>query len=300
MAQPQMRVAEAPLAPQPYRHLSVKRLTGALGAEIGGLDLSKPIIGPARAELDRAILDFSVLVFRDQKLSPEDLIALGEQFGEIEDEPFIPKLEGKPGVYLLQGAGGTKLTTQNLHWHVDHSYREVPSYGTFLYGIDVPEAGGDTMFASMTKAYEVLSPVMQKLIDGLVVVHDVLQYPIQAGHITLNRPDSLARLQGMRSQFPQIEHPLVCTHPDTGRKFLYINPMWASSIKGMTQQESQALLNFLNAHATNQPKLQCRVKWENGTVVFWDNRCVQHSPIADYDTPRIMHRVAIAGTWRPS
>lgn len=302
MAQTQLRIAPTPetSVAQAYQHLKVRRLTGALGAEISGVDLSQAIPAPIRAELDRAILDYSVLVFRDQKLSPEQLVTLGQQFGEIEEEPFIPKLEGHEGVYLLQGSGGARLSTQNLHWHVDHSYRDVPSFGTFLYAINVPEAGGDTMFACMYKAYEALSPAMQRIAEGLVVIHDVLQYGLQAGHMSLARPEFIGRLQAMRAKFPQIEHPLVCTHPDTGRKFLYINPAWASGIKGMSPQESQALLAFLNVHATQQPKLHCRVHWENGTVVFWDNRCVQHSPVADYTDQRIMHRVAIAGTWRPA
>ncbi|MBL8628629.1 MAG: TauD/TfdA family dioxygenase [Rhodospirillaceae bacterium] len=300
MAQAQLRVPDLAACAAPYRILKVRRLTGALGAEIEGVDLSQHIPADVRAELDRAVLDFAVLVFRNQTLSPAALKRLGEQFGEIEEEPFIPKLEGHEGVYLLQGSGGARLSTQNLHWHVDHSYRAVPSYGTFLYAVNVPEAGGDTMFACMTKAYEALSPTMQKIADGLVVIHDVLQYGLQAGHMSLARPEFIGRLQGMRSVFPQIEHPLVCTHPDTGKKFLYINPAWASGIKGMSPQESQALLAFLNTHATQQPKLQCRVRWENGTLVFWDNRCVQHSPIADYTEQRIMHRVAIAGTWRPT
>ncbi|MBL8643135.1 MAG: TauD/TfdA family dioxygenase [Rhodospirillaceae bacterium] len=285
---------------EPARALVLRRLTGALGAEVGGIDLSRPLSPSLKAELDQAILEHSVLVFRNQSLSPTQLKQLGHQFGEIEDEPFIPKLEGHKGVYLLSGAGGARLTTQNLHWHVDHSYREIPSYGTFLYAVDVPEVGGDTMFASMSKAYEALSPAMQRIAEGLVVIHDVLQYGLQAGHMSLARPEFIGRLQGMRSVYPQIEHPLVCTHPETGRKFLYINPAWAAGIKGMSPQESQALLSFLNVHATQQPKLQCRVRWENKTLVFWDNRCVQHSPIADYTDARVMHRVAIAGTWRPA
>ncbi|MDX2222459.1 MAG: TauD/TfdA family dioxygenase [Rhodospirillaceae bacterium] len=279
--------------------VQIRRLTGALGAEVDGVDLGRPLPPDTKATLDQLILDHSVLVFRNQTLSPLQLAALGRQFGELEEEPFIPKLEGHEGVYLLSGAGGSRLSTQNLHWHVDHSYREVPSYGTFLYAIDVPAAGGDTLFASMYHAYDALSAEMKRIVDGLVVIHDVLQYGLNAGHMSLGRPEVIGRFAAMRQRFPQIEHPLVCTHPETGRKFLYINPAWASGIKGMTPAESGALLAFLNAHATQQAKFQCRVHWTNGTVVFWDNRCVQHSPTADYTDPRIMHRVAIAGRWRP-
>jgi len=304
MSQAQLRVATAPEnvstpVSEPYRHINVRGITGALGAEIGGVDLSQSIPPAVRSEIDRAILEYSVLVFRDQTLSPEQLAEVGKQFGELEEEPFIPKLEGHEGVYLLSGAGGARLSTQNLHWHVDHSYREVPSAGTFLYAIDVPEVGGDTMFASMYKAYDALSEPMKAIASQLTIIHDVLQYGLTAGHMSLARPEAIGRLQAMRGRFPQIEHPLVCTHPETGRKFLYVNPSWASGIKGMSPKESQALLTFFNEHSTQQVKLQCRVRWANGTVVYWDNRCVQHSPIADYTAPRIMHRVAIAGSWRP-
>jgi len=283
----------------PYRHISIARITGALGAEIGGVDLSQPLPPHIMAEVRQAILDYSVLVFRDQNLTPETLAAAGKQFGELEDEPFIPKLEGHEGVFKLSGSGGDRLSTQNLSWHVDHSYREVPTMGTILYGVDVPQAGGDTLFANMFLAYETLSPAWQEIAQNLTVIHDVMQYGLQSGHLSFNNPAVIGRIQGMRQRFPQIEHPLVCTHPDTGRKFLYINPAWAFGIKGMTAKESRPLIEFLNEHAL-QTRFQCRVHWRNGTAVFWDNRCVQHTPTADYNEPRIMHRVAMAGNWRPT
>jgi taurine dioxygenase len=279
--------------------IGLRRLTGALGAEISGVDLSAPLPSSQMAAIRQAFLDHSVLIFRDQALSPGALADLGRQFGELEEEPFIPKLEGHPGVYQLTGAGGARLSTQNLHWHADHTYREIPSLGTILYGVSVPEVGGDTVFANMYLAYEGLSDTLRPIVDNLVVIHDVLQYGITSGHLSSNKPEALDRLVKMRTRFPAVEHPMVCTHPETGRKFLFINPAWTIGIKGMTTAESRPLLDMLNAHAT-QPKYQCRVRWDNGTAVMWDNRCLQHAAIADYAGPRHMYRVAIAGTWRPS
>jgi len=279
---------------------AVKRLTGALGAEITGVDLTKPLSPESMAAVREAFLAHSVLVFRNQVLSPGALADLGRQFGELEEEPFIPKLEGFPGVYQLTGAGaGARLSTQNLHWHADHTYREIPSLGTILYGVSVPEIGGDTVFANMYLAYDGLSDVMRRIADQLTIVHDVLQYGISSGHLASNKPEALQRLVMMRTRFPAVEHPLVCTHPETGRRFLFINPAWAIGIKGMTTNEARPLLDMFNAHAT-QPKYQCRVRWSDNTAVMWDNRCLQHAAIADYTGARHMYRVALAGTWRPS
>jgi taurine dioxygenase len=276
----------------------IQGMTGALGAEIHGIDLGAPLSEGQVTSIRRALADHAVLVFRNQTIAPEGLARLGRLFGKLEEEHFIPKLDGHDGVHQLTGAVGGRLSTQNLHWHADHTYREFPSMGVLLYAVDVPQVGGDTVFANMYLAYETLSDTMRRVVDGLVVVHDVLQYGLKSGHFSLGKVEMIERLRMMRQRFPQVEHPLVCTHPDTGRRFLFINPAWAAGIKGMSDQESRPLLDFLNAHAT-QPKFQCRLRWQNGTLALWDNRCLQHSGIADYTEGRLMHRVAIAGTWRP-
>lgn len=280
-------------------NVQIEPITGALGAEIQGLDLAK--LDDAGFEVvQQALLDHQVLVFRDQELERGDLAAFGKRFGELEVEPFIPNKDGLDDrVYTMTGAGGRRLSTQKLGWHVDHSYQKNPSFGAVLYAVDVPVAGGDTLFTNMSLAYEDLSPAMQEFLQGKTAIHDVLSYGLQSGHLTTAKKEGLERMVKMRGAMPQVEHPLVCTHPDTGRKFLYLNQAWATAIPALSLEESKAIMAFLNQHAV-QPKFQCRVRWRNGTVVMWDNRCVQHSPTPDYSDPRIMLRVAIHGSWEPS
>lgn len=279
--------------------LTVKPVTGAIGAEVSGVDLAEPVDAETQDALYQALLDHQVLFFHDQDLSPDDLLRLGGAYGAIEEEPFIPPLEGHPGVYMLKGAEEKKLTTQNLNWHVDHSYWDVPTKAIMLYAIDVPVSGNDTLFANMYLAYDDLSDAMQSFFSGLHVVHDVLQYGMASGHHSVATEAGMGRLVGMRSKYPQVTHPLICTHPDTGRKYVYYNPAWASGIAELSAAEGRRILDFLNEH-TLQPRFQCRFRWQNKALAFWDNRCIQHSPIPDHYGRRIMHRVAIGTDWRPA
>ncbi len=282
-----------------YTKFDVDPITGALGCEISGLDLSKPVDEATFQELKQALLEFSVLVFRDQDLKREHVAAYGKLWGELEVEPFIPNKDGLDDrVYTMTGAGGKRLSTQKLAWHVDHSYQKNPSFGAFLYAVDVPKTGGDTLFANMSHAYNELSPGFQEFLSDKKAIHDVLSYGMQSGHVTTAKVEGLERMVKMRRAMPQVKHPLVCSHPDTGKKFLYLNQAWVTAIDGFTLEESKAVLDLLNRHAV-QPKFQCRVRWRNGTAVMWDNRCVQHSPTPDYSDPRIMLRVAIHGAWEP-
>lgn len=294
-----MSPPETALAPKalPFK---VDRLTGAMGAELQGVDLSQPIDPPTFAAIHQALLDHQVLVFRDQKLERQHIAAFGKLWGELEVEPFIPNKDGLDDrVYTMTGASAKRLSTQKLGWHVDHSYQKNPSFGAVLYGVDVPEVGGDTLFANMAMAYDELSPAMRAFLADKKAIHDVLSYGMQSGHLTTAEVEGLEKMVKMRRAMPQVAHPLVATHPETGRKFLYLNQAWTVAIQDLTLEESKAILGYLNQHAV-QPKFQCRVRWRNGTVVMWDNRCVQHSPTADYDAPRIMLRVAIHGSWEPA
>ena len=277
--------------PQTY---DISPMTGALGADITGLDVSKPLDPQTLAGLKKALTDYQVLAIRNQNLDPDDLKAFGEQFGNMEVERFIPALDGHPGVHILRGVSKNKLTTQNLIWHVDHSYKEKPSKAACLYAVDVPESGGDTLFASSYQAYETLSDRMKAHIDGLNATHDLMAYGIRSG--LFNNMDRRIALQRMP---PAVEHPLVITHPDSGRKMLFVNESWTTDIVGLESDESQAILKYLLTHAT-KPEFQCRVRWQNKTLLIWDNLAVQHRGIPDYDCPRIMHRVAIEGEWQPS
>ena len=278
--------------------IDIRPLTGALGCEIDGVDLRAPLCDESFAVIHRALLDYSVIVLRDQHLRAEDLARFAQRFGRLEDEPFIPHKTDTPGVFQLKGVGSARLSTQNLGWHVDHSYQRNPSLGAVLLGVDVPATGGDTLFANMCLAYETLSAEMQDFVSGLTAIHDVLHYGLQSGHYSAATSKGLARMTAMRERFPPIEHPLVCTHPETGRRILYINQAWTTSIKDLEDGESRAMLAILNAHAV-QPEAQCRVKWRNGMVTMWDNRCVQHRPTSDYEEDRLMLRVAIHSDWEP-
>ncbi|MGE0581647.1 MAG: TauD/TfdA dioxygenase family protein [Steroidobacteraceae bacterium] len=280
--------------------MTVTPLSGALGCEVAGVDLAQ-LDDATFAQIHAAFLAHSVVVFHDQRLDEAALAAFGRRFGKLEDEPFLPLRAQTEGVYQLRGAGRNeqRLSTQNLGWHVDHSYQRNPSLGAVLYAVDVPEAGGDTLFANMMLAFDGLSAPLQRFLTGLTGIHDVLHYGVSSGHHSIATQAGLERLAQARARFPQTEHPLVCTHPETGRRILYINKGWTSAVKELHPQESRALLAMLNEHAL-QPTHQCRVRYRNGTVCMWDNRCVQHSPNSDYTGPRHMLRVALHSDWIPS
>jgi len=279
--------------------LDVRPLTGALGAEIHGLDI-RNLDESVFDQIYQAFLDYSVLVFRDQELSEPEFADFGRRFGKLEEEPFLPNKSETPGVYYFYGApkDGKQLSTQKLGWHMDHSYQKNPSLGAILYALDVPAVGGDTLFASSYEAYEGLSPAMQEMLEGKVAIHDVLQYGLNSGHHSIGTEKALLTLAKMRKGFPQTEHPLICKHPETGRKMLYINKAWTTAIKGLTTEESTALLNMLKEHSLKEI-YQCRVRWYNKSLIIWDNRCVQHSPNSDYTESRRMLRLALHSDWVP-
>lgn len=279
--------------------LDIRPLTGALGAEIHGLDV-RNLDESAFDQVYQAFLDYSVLVFRDQDLSEQEFADFGRRFGKLEEEPFLPNKSETPGVYYFYGApkNDKKLSTQKLGWHMDHSYQKNPSKGAMLYALDVPAVGGDTLFASSYESYDHLSPAMQEMLEGKTAIHDVLQYGINSGHHSIKTVSALETLTKMRKGFPQTEHPLICKHPETGRKMLYINKAWTTAIKELTEDESKALLEMLKEHSLKDI-FQCRVRWYNKSLMLWDNRCVQHSPNSDYTEQRRMLRLALHSDWIP-
>lgn len=279
--------------------LDIRPLTGALGAEIYGVDV-RNLDDTTFDRVYQAFLDYSVLVFRDQELEEEDFAAFGKRFGKLEEEPFLPHKSDTPGVYYFYGApkDAKKLSTQNLGWHMDHSYQKNPSLGAMLYALDVPPVGGDTLFASNYESYEGLSPLMKEMLEDKVAIHDVLQYGLNSGHHSIETVRSIEILAKMRESFPQTEHPLICKHPETGRTMLYLNKAWTTAIKGLAPHESKALLDMLKAHSLHDT-YQCRVRWYNKSLLLWDNRCVQHSPNSDYTEARRMLRLALHSDWVP-
>lgn len=279
--------------------MDIRPLTGALGCEIFGVDLANLSDGEF-ARIHQAFLDYSAVMFHDQVLSQEQFAAFGQRFAKLEDEPFLPHRGEVPGVFYLRGApkNGKTLSTQNLGWHADHTYQRNPSMGAMLYARDVPVAGGDTLFASNYLSYEALSPAMQAFLDDKVAIHDVLQYGLNSGHHSAATVGAIEMLWKMRQKFPQMEHPLVCRHPETGRKMLYLNQAWTIAIKGLTRDESDAVLNMLKRHSVRDV-FCCRFRYRNNSLMLWDNRAVQHSPNSDYTGQRLMWRLALHSDWQP-
>jgi len=269
--------------------IAVQRLNPALGATVGNVGISDGLGDRTIDEIRAALLDHLVLVFRNQDLTPETHIAFAKRFGEIKHPPVATAHGGPPEINVLdqtepKGEGADA-------WHADNTYTETPPLGSLLRIIQVPPLGGDTAFASMYAAYDALSPDMKTLCDGLTAVHDVsrsLRRAIANGH-------SSADLAEVQRRFPPVEHPVVVVHPETGRRSLFVNVNSTERIVGFTDAESDMLLRFLYEH-TKQPEFQLRVTWEEGMLVFLDNRCTQHYAVADYDQRRILHRVAIEGT----
>jgi taurine dioxygenase len=283
----------------PRNLLEVRPLTGAVGCEIFGVDLAN-FDETAFAQIHQAFLDYSAVIFHGQELTQEQFAALGRRFGELEDEPFLPNRADVPGVYYFKGApqNAKSLSTQKLGWHADHTYQKNPSKGAMLYAIDVPESGGDTLFASNYLSYEGLSPAMQTFLDDKVAIHDVLRYGLNSGHHSVGTVESIEKLAAMRKKFPQVEHPLVCRHPETGRKMLFINQAWTVAIKGLAHEESEAILQMLKQHSLKDI-YRCRVRYRNKSLLMWDNRAVQHSPNSDYSRYRYMWRLALHSDWEP-
>jgi taurine dioxygenase len=271
-----------------YRHIEVAPIAGALGAEISGVDLSQPLPDEVLAEIRRAWLDYLVIFFRGQKLDPAQQLAFAQRFG---DPMAYPHLKGLPEFPLITPV--VKLENERVNfggiWHSDTSYLERPPMASMLYAIEIPPYGGDTIFANQYLAYEALSEGMRKLLASLTGVNSSLK-----ADASRTREDRL-RAAGVESKVLIGEHPVVRTHPETGRKALYVNVGHTTHFKGMIEEESRPLLGFLFRHQI-QPEFTCRFRWGPGSLAFWDNRCAQHNAVNDYQGfRRVMHRVTLAG-----
>ncbi len=279
----------------PYRHIAVHKITTAMGAEIAGVDLSKPVGDDVLAEIRAALLDNLVIFFRDQTLTPDSQLAFARRWGEIHLHPFMEGMPSHPEVLEIVKRPSDKKNFGG-NWHSDQMFTPQPAMGTILYAKEVPSAGGDTMFANLYLAYESLSDGMRRMLDGLraVSVGDHFK-----GHDGKSRKEFYADKLSMKVRDPgnvqtTSMHPLVRTHPETGRKALYIGGH-VHGLEDMTEAESQPLIDFLMAHAT-RPEFTCRFRWRTGSLAFWDNRCTQHFAINDYPAEtRIMHRITICG-----
>jgi len=280
-----------------YQNFEINPVSPPLGSEIVGLDLSQPLSDEAKNELQDAWHDRLVLFFRDQELTVDQFKPFAKNFGDIEIYPFIRKKEGTTDVERLDVETTPVMAPPTTILHVDISSFEIPSKGALLYAVDVPDAGHDTIWANLYAAYEALSEPMQEFLVGksaLYVSMDVVTRDLfmRAG---TEGPEKFARF--LKS--PPVEHPMVITHPDTGRRALYVAPLRTWSITGLNWEESEALLHMLNNHV-NKPEFQCRCHWKPGTVAVWDNRVTLHARVNDPASKRTMHRLPIAGTAPPS
>jgi taurine dioxygenase len=262
----------------------VRPVGTAIGAEVEGLDLARGISSDLREDLNRALLEWKVLFFRDQRITSEQQRDVARQWGELEVHPFL-KAGDTPEVVRFEKDETTK-GTENI-WHSDVTWRQIPSLGSILRAVQVPALGGDTMWADMALAYDGLPEHVRDQVDGLTAVHDFSDSFGQG-----MSPDKLAK---MREEFAPAEHPVIRVHPETGRRTIYVNEIFTSRIIGLDPEESTRLLGYLCAQA-RVPEYQCRFHWEPNSIAFWDNRSTQHYAISDYwPAVRIMDRVTIVG-----
>jgi taurine dioxygenase len=272
------------LAPVKATQIIVTQLTPHIGAEIGGVDLRDQLDPETIADIRAALNTYKVIFFRDQDLSAEQHIAFARRFGDLEIHPATPKDQANPEILRISH-GPQHKGTENF-WHSDVTWRPEPSLGSVLRAIEVPEVGGDTLFASMEAAYDALSPTMQEWVCTLTAVHDISR--VFARRLKMTREEILEK-------YPLQEHPVVRTHPETGRRCLYVNTAFTSHIKGLSTKESDWLLEHLYAQA-RVPEYQCRFRWQKNSIAFWDNRASQHYAASDYfPAVRTMERVTVAG-----
>ena len=271
--------------------LEIAPLTPTIGAVIHGVRLGAAASDGLIADIRAALLEHKVLFFEDQELTPVQQRDFARRFGELDIHPLYPGDAEAPEIMVLDNHAGNP--TDNDHWHTDVTYLERPAMAGMLYARELPPVGGDTLWASMTTAYDALSPTMRRFLDGLSAVHD---FAHAFGAETLaarNAGDD--KLNAGRAAHPPVVHPVVRVHPETGEKALFVNSIFTSRIKGLRREESRALLDFLFAHV-QRPDFAVRWRWTPGAVAFWDNRCTQHYAVNDYlPHRRVLTRATVNG-----
>lgn len=269
--------------------VSLTPLTPIIGAEVAGVDLARPLDAATLAALRVALLDYKVLFFRDQDITTEQHLDFARAFGELEVHPFAPHKPGFPEVLAIthdRESRGRENT-----WHSDVTWREKPSLGSILHALEVPEVGGDTLFADMGAAYAGLADEVREKIEGKVAVHDFAHF--RKGLRKAGKSE--AEIAAFDHAYPMVEHPVVRTHPETGVKSLYVNAAFTKHIVGFDKAESDQLLRHLYAQAAI-PEYQCRFRWRDHSIAFWDNRASQHYAVSDYwPAVRRMERVTVIG-----
>ena len=278
-----------------YRGFEVELLCGAGGAEIAGVDASRPLGAEVVAELRRALAAHCVIFLRDQDLTPEQQKAFARHFGPLAQTPFIRPLEGHPEMMrIVREADETKKQNFGGRWHSDMTFSPEPVLGTCLYARESPAVGGDTIWTNQMLAFEALSPALQRTLEGLRVMHSAKRSYGPQGTYADDDLKSM-RIQASEEALKEQAHPCIRTHPESGRKILFVNWVYAIRFEGMTEEESAPLLDFLNRHS-QRPEFQIRFRWRKGSLALWDNRSTQHIAVNDYPGyRRVMDRVTIAG-----
>lgn len=274
----------------------IRPIAGSLGAELHGLDLREPLAPATIDEIDRALCDHLVIFFPEQELDADQHLAFSRALGEVftEHPPYLPTLEDHPEVVVLSGRAGGRADL----WHTDITINPRPPKGSILYMKQAPAFGGDTMWANLYLAYDALSEPMKRYLGELTAVHDIRG---GGGAVLVERSDETASPYSPLEEKPgpgvltSAEHPVVRTHPVTGKQCLFVNPTFTSHIRHVSRAESNAILGYLYAHMV-QPEFICRRRWSQGDVGIWDNRCTMHYAIADYgDADRVIHRTTLVG-----
>ena len=277
-----------------YNTIEVNPLGGALGAEISGIDLNEAISDEQLTEVRQVFGQYAVIFFRNQNLTPENEIRFAKRWGEINTNRFFSSVEGYPQIALVVKEPDQKNNIGGS-WHTDHSYDIAPALGSMLFAHEVPISGGDTVFASMYKAYETLSDGLKSTLSNLRARHSSV-HVFGAARAANGNDDTVGRIKNPEAATQEAIHPVVISHPETGRRSLYVNPGFTLGFEGWSDEESKPLLEYLYAHAA-RPEFTCRFQWKAGSIAFWDNRATWHLAVNDYQGHRrMMHRITIEGT----
>ena len=277
-----------------YKHIEIVPLSPALGAEIGGIDIAAGIGDDQFEELRRAFVEYSVIFLRDQDITEDQHVAFAESWGSININRFFQPVASHPMIAEVRKEPHQKANIGSS-WHTDHSYDQVPALGSILYAREVPEVGGDTLFASMYAAYDALSDGMKRMLSTMQALHSSRHAFGEQAYAGVDLDDLGGRLGNTEAATQDAIHPVIIKHPLSGRPALYVNGDFTVKFDGWTLEESQPLLDFLYAHA-RQNEFTCRFHWRPGSMAIWDNRATHHCALNDYHGERrLMHRVTIDG-----
>jgi taurine dioxygenase len=278
-----------------HRPIQVKQISGGLGAEIKGVDLST-LDDTTFAEINQAFLNHQVIFFRNQEITPEQQLDLALRFGDIHYHPYMQGMDDHPEILEIIKEPGETYTF-GAAWHTDQMFNPSPAKATMLYAKETPVVGGDTMFSSMYKAYDGLSDAMKAMLKDVKTFNVGDRFKNMGGGSRAERyagnKSMAGKVRDPGNQITEAHHPLFRTHPETGRTSLYIGSH-TQGLEGMRAEEADPIIDYLRRHSI-RPEYLCRFRWEPGSLAIWDNRCVQHYAVPDYNERRRMHRITIAG-----